>query len=477
MSLLIILYLIKYQQGVQMFLPDKLKAANKVFKNINLFFFCFLLLCNSLVHSQPPKSSVKHPAWSYNKSIYEVNIRQFSQEGTLKAVEKQLPRLKEMGVGIVWLMPIHPIGEKNRKGSLGSYYSVKDYYGISPDYGTMDDLKSLVKETHKLGMYIIIDWVANHTSWDNALVKEHPEFFTKDSNNNFVPPVADWSDVIDLNYDNKGLWTYMVDALKYWVKEADIDGYRCDVAGMVPLEFWNYARTELDKLRPVFMLAEWEDPGAHIKAFDMTYGWDLHHIFNETAQGKKTAIDIKNFFIKDRQKYPADAFRMNFISNHDENSWNGTEFERMGAGANTFFVLAATAEGMPLVYNGQEAPLKKRLDFFEKDPIDWNNFQMKDFYTKLLTLKNKNKALLNGVKGGKMQFVSNGNNNVFAFTRMKGNYKVLVILNLSKENQDVTLTGKTLRGSYAELFSNGKKSFKEKESLKLKPWEYRVYVK
>lgn len=453
-------------------------SSRKITKKFNLFFVYLLFLCYSVTYSQALNSSVKHPEWSYNKSIYEVNVRQFSKEGTFKAVEKQLPRLKQMGVGIVWLMPIHPIGEKNRKGSLGSYYSVKDYYAVSPDYGTMNDLKSLVKKTHELGMYLIIDWVANHTAWDNVLVKEHPDFFTKDSNGNFVPPVTDWSDVIDLNYDNKDLWTYMAGALKYWVKEADIDGYRCDVVGMVPIEFWNYARTELDKIKPVFMLAEWEDPSAHPKAFDMTYGWDLHHLFNETAKGTKNAGDIKNYFTKNRQAYPTDAFRMNFTSNHDENSWNGTEFERLGDGVKTFFVLAAAAEGMPLVYSGQEAPLKKRLNFFEKDPINWDSYQMQDFYTKLLVLKNKNTALWNGVKGGEMQFVDAGeNNNVLAFTREKGKNKILVILNLSKDKQDLTLTGSNLKGRYKELFSNKKKLFKEKENINLAPWDYKVYVK
>lgn len=447
-------------------------------ENNYILLYVILFVYSINIHAQDVKSTVKHPEWSCNKSIYEVNIRQFSEEGTFKAVEKELPRLKEMGVGIIWLMPIHPIGEKNRKGTLGSYYSVKDYFGINPDYGTMDDLKSLVNKTHELGMYLIIDWVANHTAWDNVLVEKHPEFFTRDSANQFIPPIADWSDVIDLNYDNKELWKYMAEALRYWVKEADIDGYRCDVAGMVPIEFWDYVRPQLEEIKPVFMLAEWEDPAAHIKAFDMTYAWELHHIFNDIAKGKKNVKDIENYFIKNDKTYPPDAFRMNFITNHDENSWNGTEFERFNDGVKAFFVLAAVSEGMPLVYNGQEAPLKKRLDFFEKDPIDWNNYGMKDFYAKLLNLKNQNQALCNGIDGGEMKQIGSDNDtSVYAFTREKGNDKVLVVLNLSDKNITASLTGNNLKGSYTELFTDGKKVFENKADFTLKPWDYKVFVK
>jgi glycosidase len=211
------------------------------------------------------------PEWSYNSTIYEANIRQFTPEGTFAAFEEHLPKLKQMGIEIIWLMPIHPIGEKNRKGTLGSYYSVKDYKGINPKFGTEEDFKSLVNAIHDQDMYIIIDWVANHTAWDHPWTKTNKDFYTLDSEGNFVPPVPDWSDVIDLNFENKELWLQMIDAQKYWIEEFDIDGYRCDVAAMVPNEFWGKARLELDQIKPVFMLAEAHEPELHENGFDMTY--------------------------------------------------------------------------------------------------------------------------------------------------------------------------------------------------------------
>ncbi|MCD4697158.1 MAG: alpha-amylase, partial [Bacteroidales bacterium] len=311
------------------------------------------------------------PEWSKNANIYEVNIRQYTPEGTFKAFESHLPRLKNMGVNILWFMPIHPIGEKNRKGSLGSYYAVKDYKAVNPEFGTLKDFKSLVKTAHDMGFKVILDWVANHTSWDNQWIYDHPEWYSKDSLGQMIAPF-DWTDVADLNYDSKPLWDAMIDALKFWVTEADIDGYRCDVAGMVPTEFWERARKELDEIKPVFMLAEAEQADHHKSAFDMSYAWELHHIFNEIAKGKKTGDDLENYFVKNDSVYPSSAFRMTFITNHDENSWNGTVMERMGKTGLTFAMLSYTLPGMPLIYSGQEVGLNKRLEFFEKDKINWD---------------------------------------------------------------------------------------------------------
>ena len=248
-------------------------------------------------------SEVKHPEWSYNKVIYEVNLRQYSAEGTFKAFEKDLPRLKELGVGIIWLMPINPIGVLKRKGTLGSPYSLKDYFGINPEFGNAEDFRSLVKKTHEIGMYLIIDWVANHCAWDNKLLEEHPDWFTKNSEGKYIPPVEDWQDVVDFNYDNKDLWEYMTEALKFWVREYDIDGFRCDVAGMMPTEFWNQARVELDAIKPVFMLAEWETSELHEKAFDMTYSWSDYDIFNQIAKKEKNAEDLTEFYEKEKWFY------------------------------------------------------------------------------------------------------------------------------------------------------------------------------
>jgi len=339
---------------------------------------------------------VKHPEWSYNASIYEVNLRQYSPGGTLVEFESHLERLRDMGIGILWFMPVHPIGEKNRKGSLGSYYSVRDYYAVNPEFGTLDEFKVLVAKTHDMGMYVIIDWVGNHSAWDNPLAVEHPDWYIRDQHGIFRPPVPDWSDVIAFDYRNPELRRYMIDAMKFWVRDVGVDGFRCDVAGMVPLDFWETARLELEEVKPVFILAEWESPAAHNRAFDMTYSWDLYRAMNDIAQNKATASAVDSYLQREAGSYPRHAFRMLFTSNHDENSWNGTVFERLGGGVGTFAVLSATLPGMPLVYSGQEAALSKRLEFFEKDQIPWGDYRFQWLYSALLNLKRRNRALWNG---------------------------------------------------------------------------------
>lgn len=438
----------------------------------------FLSGCDKNEVDKPENNSTSHPAWSYNQTIYELNIRQFSEEGTIKKAEEQLPRLKEMGVGIVWLMPVNPIGETNRKGSLGSYYSVKDYKKFNPEFGTEEDFRNFVTRAHQLGLYVIIDWVANHTAWDNVWVKDHPDFYTRDSSGNFMPPVADWSDVIDLNYDNPEVHEYMIDAMTHWVKEFNIDGFRCDVAAMVPLEFWQEAKVKLDSVKNVFMLAEAHEPELHDKAFDMTYNWELKDLINQIAKGEKQVTDIKKHVAKEKADYPADAFRMNFITNHDENSWNGNAYERLNDGVEAFFTLAATLEGMPLVYNGQEAGLNKSLEFFEHDPIEWGKYGLSSFYSKLLNLHLNNKALWNGDKGGEVEFItSSDSTGIIAYSRVMEENKVVVLLNLSADTRESKLTGDNLEGNYTELFTEENVSFNKSETFTLGPWEYRVYYK
>ena len=422
------------------------------------------------------KSYVEHPEWSKNATIYEVNVRQYSEEGTFDAFAKHLPRLKEMGVDILWFMPIHPVGDVNRKGILGSYYSVKDFKAVNPEFGTLESFKSLVDKAHEIGMYVLIDWVANHAAWDNVLVATNPEFFTKDSLGNFVPPVTDWSDVIDFDYANKELWDYMTGALKYWIEECNIDGYRCDVAGMVPTDFWNQARRELDKIKPVFMLAEWEDPELHEYAFDMTYAWDFHHLMNDIARGEKDAEDIDAYWQKEWKEFPADAYRMMFTSNHDENSWNGTVFERMGEAAEVMLVLSSTVEGMPLVYSGQEAGLDKRLEFFEKDIIEWKEHKFYDLYKKLFELKHNNEALWNGKSGGKLKRIQSGNDsNLYSFYREKNNDKVFVLLNLTAEEQTAKLNNRSIVGDYIDFETGEKATLNGSDEFSLKPWSYKIY--
>ncbi|MGB5531114.1 MAG: alpha-amylase family glycosyl hydrolase [Ignavibacteriaceae bacterium] len=431
----------------------------------------------SLISLQIHGQQFNPPDWSYNKVIYEVNVRQYSEEGNFKAFEKHLPRLKELGADILWFMPINPIGEKNRKGTLGSYYSVQNYKEVNPEFGSLDEFKTMVKLIHKMGMYVIIDWVANHTAWDNPWIEEHPDFYTKDSLGNIISPNPDWTDVADLNFDNKELWSEMIDALKFWVEECDIDGYRCDVAGMIPTEFWIDARIELEKIKNIFMLAEWDTPDLHY-AFDMTYDWNLHHILNGIVKEEKSVVDLIEHLNKNEEEFPDNAFRMQFTSNHDENSWNGTVFERLGDGAEAFAVLTCLVPDMPLVYTGQEAGNTKRLSFFEKDPVEWKDYKLFYIYSKLFQLKKNNKALYNGDLGREIIFITSSNKeNIFSFSRTSGEDKVLAIFNLSSQQIDLELTGETLQGSYKSLFTGKLESFTPKESFKLKPWEYKVYIK
>lgn len=417
-----------------------------------------------------------HPEWSYNASIYEVNIRQFTNEGTFNSFLNHLPELKKLGVDILWLMPINPIGEKNRKGTLGSYYSVKDYKAINPNFGSKEDFKTLVDSIHSLGMHVIIDWVANHTSWDHEWTKTNPEFYNKDSLGNFIPPVADWSDVIDLNYENKELRNAMTEALLYWVKEFNIDGYRCDVAEMVPLDFWKNTRNELDKIKPVFMLAEGENPELHKNGFDMTYNWKLKDAMNNYAKGLISVDSIKNSFIVNSKLYGNDDIRMNFTSNHDENTWAGTEFERLGDLAKPFAILALTAKGMPLIYNGQEAGMNKRLQFFEKDFIPWYDYKMRSIYSIVLAEKKVNSATWNGNKGGNMKFINSDNNKIFAFFRELGNDKIYVLINLSNNKQEFKVTDKNVNLSLTNLFTNDKIDLVSGVQFTLEPNGYFVLV-
>jgi glycosidase len=459
-----------------------MKSNIILFKLLSVIIICgaagYLISCSVKNQNMKRETSVIHPEWSRNAVIYEVNIRQYTPEGTFKAFEQHLPRLKELGVDILWLMPINPIGSVNRKGTLGSYYSIKDYRGINPEFGTLDDFKDLVKKAHSLEMKVIIDWVANHTSWDNNLVAEHPEWYTKDSTGRIIAPVADWTDAADLDYSKEGLREYMKESMIYWVKVADIDGFRCDVAGMVPVDFWNKAVPEIKKVKPVFMLAEWETPEMHDTAFDMTYGWELYKIMNAIAKGEKTANDIDKIWSQEDSLYTPDAYRMRFTSNHDENSWNGTEYDRMGDAAMTFAVLSFTVPGMPLIYSGQEAAFNKKLRFFDKDTIDWDNYNLSPFYSTLIKLKKENKALWNGNAGGILKRIhTHSDKDIYVFLREKEGNTVLVILNLTSASQNVDLNDHTVLGTYTNTFTGETVSLEDESIFSLKPWEYRIFVK
>ncbi len=417
-----------------------------------------------------------HADWTRDASVYEVNVRQFSEDGTFNAVEAELDRLKTLGVDILWLMPIHPIGGKNRKGPMGSYYAVKDYYDVNPEFGTMKDFESLVAAIHDKDMQIIIDWVPNHSSWDNALTETHPEFYMKDSVGNFVSPF-DWTDVIRFDYENSELRQYMIDAMKFWVAEKNIDGFRCDVAHMVPVSFWEELKPVLDSIKPVFMLAESDQPELNETAFDATYDWKFHHIMNEIGKGNANATAVREHFEWVDSVYPSDSYLLQFTSNHDENSWAGTVFDRYGQGAKAFAVLSFTVPGMPLIYNGQEVGLDKMLEFFTKDPINWKESPFTDFYRTLNDMKAENQALHNGAAGGEAVFLETGNEEaVTAFLRAKDDNKVIVLINLSGASQQIELNHEQITGDYSEVFTGQEVSLREKHGLTLGPWEYRVLI-
>ncbi|MFT3737872.1 MAG: alpha-amylase family glycosyl hydrolase [Breznakibacter sp.] len=447
----------------------------KPFCLLGLAIAFFTLSCKHEPAAHIHKSLAPIPEWAKNSVIYEVNIRQYTPEGTFAAFESHLPRLKEMGVDILWLMPIHPIGEKNRKGSLGSYYSVKDYTAVNPEYGTMDDFRHLVSKVHEHGMKLIIDWVANHTAWDHAWVGRYPDFYAKDSANQMYGPF-DWSDVAQLDYSNIALRKEMTNALAFWVREADIDGFRCDVAGMVPVDFWEDARAELEKVKPVFMLAEDEDKTTLLhKAFNANYAWAFHHLMNKTAHPKDSAFLIADWIAKADTVYPAGAFAMQFTSNHDENSWNGTEYERLGNAVKTYATLAFVAPGMPLVYSGQEAGLKKRLRFFDKDTIAWDDLSMARFYKQLTGLKHQNAALANGSWGGKTNLLTTDQpSRIVAFERTVGRNNVISVFNLSADSVSVALNV-AVNGYFTDYFAGQTTSIPS--TLTLSPWEFKVFVK
>ena len=379
-----------------------------------------------------------HPDWTAQSSIYEVNIRQHTPEGTLNAFAEKLPELKELGVEILWLMPVQPIGVKNRKGGLGSYYSISDYTAINPEFGTMEDFKNLVKEAHDMGFKVILDWVANHTAYDHVWTETRPEWYTR-VDGEIVSPNDDWTDVADLNYDAPGLRQAMRESMKFWVKEADIDGFRCDVAYMVPMEFWNRTRAALDSLKPVFMLAEAEGPEFHDQGFDMTYGWELHHLMNEIAAGNRKLTALDEYREKEDSLYGPNDYRMFFTTNHDENSWNGTIEDRLGKNAKNFFVLCATfPNSMPLVYSGQEYGLNKALSFFEKDTVVATDSSLFDWYAQIIGLKMAHPSLKMGRLQGDYQGLS-ADENSFGYLREKDGNLLVVALNFGDIPATVTL--------------------------------------
>jgi oligosaccharide 4-alpha-D-glucosyltransferase len=415
--------------------------------------------------------------WIDDATLYEVNWRQYSEAGNIAGFAKHLDRLQELGVKVLWLMPVHPIGKKNRKGPLGSYYSVQDYRGVNPELGTTAEMKALIEQCHEKGFKVILDWVANHTAWDHAWVTEHPHWYERDGEGQIIAPNG-WEDVAQLDFDQEGLRAAMIADMRYWVEEMDIDGFRCDVAGMVPVDFWEAARAELNEVKPIWMLAEDENQAWLLnRAFNTNYGWHLHHVMNEIAKGNQPASAIFTYFEKWDQRFPKGAYPMQFITNHDENSWNGTVQERMGEGGEAFAVLSFTVPGIPLIYSGQEVGLNKRLEFFERDPIAWEPSSLEDFYGKLTELKKEYSALWNGQSGGPIRKIEHDQpENVVAFSRTHGKSRVVTIINLSGETKEVNLQTQHLPGTYTSYFTEEEVKLQAVHKLSLPPWGYRVYV-
>jgi len=408
----------------------------------------FTALCATPMSSQASAAApvdMPHVPWSRQAGIYQVNVRQFSAAGTLAAVAAELPRLRRMGVDILWLMPLQPIGRLHRKGSLGSYYSISDYTAVNPEFGTLDEARLLVRQAHALGMKVILDWVANHTAWDHPWARQHKDWYKLDARGEVYPvtftegPEPEyWTDVIALNYDQPALRDAMIAAMAFWVREVDLDGFRCDVASLVPTPFWERARRELDAIKPMFMLAESDKAGLHAAAFDMTYSWDLADVFKAIGKGRAGATEMRQWLAREvagSRGYPRHAYRMRFTSNHDFNSWHGTDAELYGEAYQALAVLSFTLPGMPLIYGGQEARLDQRLAFFEKDAIAWKTRELEGFYAELLALKHGNSALGNGQYGGASEVLDAGSEQVFAFRRVLGASSVTVAVNLTAQPQ------------------------------------------
>ena len=452
---------------------------------------------DSEVPKEEQKVSIKDSDLE-NAVIYEANIRQYSPEGTFNAFTQDIPQLKELGVKVIWLMPVYPISMKNRKATggkmvseiedekerekyLGSYYAIADYTKVNPDLGTIEDFQKMVDVAHENGMFVIMDWVANHTGWDHHWITEHPEYYTQNAAGEIVDPLNPetggswgWTDTADLNYENKELWTAMTNEMKYWVENHDIDGFRADVAGEVPTEFWDQAVKAIKEVKLVFMLAESEKKDLFHNSFDMGYNWEGHHIMNEMAQGKQGVKAWDSYMNKIDTLYQKDDFLMNFITNHDENSWNGTVKERMGDAGEAMLALSYTSPGMPLIYSGQEYDLDRRLLFFEKDSIPKTKGKVWPVLVKLGELKNNNEALSGGKKSaGYKRLTTTKDDQVLAFSRGSGENMVIYVANLTKSPVKFKME---LDGKFQDYMNSGELDLKKEMEMEFKPWEYKILI-
>lgn len=433
-------------------------------------------------------SSFSRASWVPATNIYEVNLRQYTPEGNFSAFMKEIPRLRDMGVEVLWFMPITPIGLEKRKGTLGSYYACSDYMAINPEYGTLDDFKQVVRVAHEQGCRVIIDWVANHTAWDHRWTREHPDFYRKDGGGNFFEAHG-WEDVIDLNYDNPALRVAMINAMSFWIRECDIDGFRCDMAMLVPLDFWRQARTELDRQKELFWLAECEEIPYH-EVFDASYTWKCLHKMEAVWRKESSLPGLDEVLQYYDSMFPVDAIRAYFTSNHDENSHSGSEYERMGNAARAFAVFCCTWNGIPLIYSGQELPNYKRLQFFDRDPIGWkhengansagwgSDYQLHTFYKALLSLRKRNPALRGGdLSVATYRLNTGADDKCFAFVRRTGNSEVVVLLNISEGAITIPAGGLKMKGAYYDVFADQQIDFSIPGKMDIPAWGYKVFEK
>ncbi|MFZ1528917.1 MAG: alpha-amylase family glycosyl hydrolase [Ferruginibacter sp.] len=433
-------------------------------------FLLLLLAVNTITFAQ---TKSKHPAWIMQGNIYEVNIRQYTNEGTFNAFAKHLPRLKNMGVQTLWFMPINPISVTDRKGTLGSYYAVSDYTTVNPEFGTLADWKKLVSKIHAMGMKVIIDWVPNHSGADHRWLNTNPDFYVRDSTGKAISPF-DWTDVRKLNYDNRQLQDSMISTMKYWIQKTDIDGYRCDVAGDVPESFWRRCIRDLNRTKKnIFMLAESDKDFLHRSGFDATYPWEMFQMMKKVAAGERPAFALDSVWNHYNKIYPADGLFLYFTSNHDENSWNKSDFATFpGAIHAPFAVFTQTTDrSIPLIYSGQEEPVLRSIQFFEKDPMGFKNYKRAAFYKTLLDLRKRNPALSGDASFEKLNL---GNRNaLYAYTRQKDSSKVLVLLNLSAKSQSINI-GNNLAGNVYNVFKRKAETLPAGKKT-IPAWGYEVY--
>ena len=431
-----------------------------------------------LLHSCQREQKFEQPSWAINATLYEMNVRQFTNEGTFKAAELHLPRLAKLGVSILWLMPIFTIGYERRKGSLGSYYSTQNYTKVNPEFGTETDFKSFVKTAHSLGIKVILDWVANHTARDAEWTKTNPDWYEWDNDKNEIATPFDWSDTAKLNYNSKEMREAMIKALEYWVEKCAIDGYRMDMAMLVPIDFWDEALTRIKvKNDDTFFLAEAEGPEFHKAGFHATYGWATHHLLNDIAKGHASANDLANMMKNDAICYNSNSMRMQFTSNHDENSWNGTEFARMGQAAEQMAALTFVLDGMPLIYSGQEVGMNRQLEFFDKDEIIWTpDTHFEKLYTELSELKKTNPVLGAARKGADVVRIDTSDrHNIFAVKRIIDGTGVIALFNFSGHNVDFNVYDNEFSGEFKQVLGDNTAILNDGQHFFLPAWGWFIY--